>query len=133
MSTRLASCNCGQLRLECEGDPLKISLCHCIQCQRRTGSAFGIAAFFERSNIRVEGVSRQYIRTGESGYDVTFHFCCTCGSTVYWEPARYETLIAVAVGAFGDPEFPPPSQAVWNEARHKWVQLPPGVVARTGN
>lgn len=133
MLTRHASCSCGRLHLECDGDLLKVSLCHCIECQRRTGSAFGIAAFFERSKVRAEGVSSRYVRHAESGYDVTFHFCPNCGSTIYWEPARFEALTAVAVGAFGDPDFPAPSQSVWDEARHRWLVLPPDMTVRTGS
>jgi len=48
----------------------------------------------------------------DSGQPVTFHFCAVCGSTVYWEPHRKPEMIAVAVGAFADPAFPPPLQAV---------------------
>ena len=58
---------------------------------------------------------------------VTFYFCPHCGSTVYWEPRRKPEIVAVAVGAFADPAFPAPSQAVYAEHRHIWVpNLPPG-------
>lgn len=36
MTTRQASCSCGQLRLTCAGEPVRISVCHCLECQRRT-------------------------------------------------------------------------------------------------
>jgi hypothetical protein len=50
-----------------------------------------------------------------------------CGSTVYWELRRKPEMVAVAVGAFADPAFPAPSQAVYAEHRHIWVpNLPPG-------
>ena len=41
MTTRTATCSCGQLRLACEGEPVRISICHCLECQKRTGSIFG--------------------------------------------------------------------------------------------
>ena len=50
MATRHAACHCGQLRLDVEGDPLWVSLCHCLACQRRTGSAFGMQAGFARGS-----------------------------------------------------------------------------------
>ena len=121
MPTRLATCACGQLTASCSGDPTSVSLCHCLQCQRRTGSAYGIAAFFQRENVTVAGQRKAYIRTSDSGYPVTFYFCPHCGSTVYWKPDRKPEMVAVAVGAFADPTFPAPSQAVYSEHRHRWV------------
>jgi len=55
MVTRTGTCACGQLRVKCAGDPVKVSLCHCLDCQKRTGSTYGIAAFFARKNIEVDG------------------------------------------------------------------------------
>ena len=133
MITRQASCSCGQLNLTCEGEPRHVSLCHCRECQRRTGSAFGIAAFFVRGAVTAAGEARPFTRRSEGGHAVTFHFCPICGSTVYWQPERFADLIAVAVGAFADPSFPVPAQSVWESARHDWVALPPNIVRRSGN
>jgi len=121
---RNATCACGQLRVTCRGEPRLVSLCHCLDCQKRTGSTYGIAAFFTRDQVTAEGRTSTYTRPSDSGFDVTFRFCPTCGSSVYWEPARMPELIAVAAGAFADPSFPVPTQSVWNERRHPWVRLP---------
>jgi hypothetical protein len=119
---RTASCACGNLRVTCAGEPTKVSLCHCLACQRRTGSTYGIAAFFSRDDVRIDGPSKCYSRESDSGFPVTFHFCPDCGSTVFWEPQRKPEAIAVAVGAFADPTFPAPAQAVYTEHRHPWVK-----------
>ncbi|MBZ9936406.1 GFA family protein [Mesorhizobium sp. BR1-1-16] len=118
---RLATCACGELRVTCSGEPEKVSLCHCPACQKRTGSAFGIAAFFGRDHVRIEGPSRSFERPSDSGFPVLLHFCPDCGSTVFWEPRRKPDMIAVGVGSFADPTFPAPSQAVYAEFRHPWV------------
>jgi hypothetical protein len=118
---RVATCACGQLSARCTGEPALVSLCHCRDCQKRTGSAFGIAAFFARANVATGGQARAYTRTSDSGYDVTFHFCRNCGGTVFWEPRRKPDMVAVAVGSFADPSFPPPTQAVYDQHRHPWV------------
>jgi hypothetical protein len=101
-----------------------VSLCHCFECQKRTGSTYGIAAFFPRQQIEVAGSYRDYARMSDSGYAVTHHFCPGCGGTVFWEPARKPEVVAVAVGAFADPSFPAPSKAVYPEHRHAWVTIP---------
>lgn len=64
------------------------------------------------------------MRPADSGFDVAFHFCPDCGSTVFWEPRRMPDMIAVAVGAFADPTFPPPSLEVYKQRRHPWVKIP---------
>ena len=118
---RIATCACGKLRVICEGEPVKVSLCHCLECQKRTGSTYGIGAFFNLGQVRIEGDSRTYARTSDSGFSVNLHFCPNCGSTVFWEPQRKPDMIAIGVGAFADPGFPPPSQAVYDQHRHSWV------------
>lgn len=121
--TRLATCACRQLSVICAGEPLSVSLCNCLECQRRTGSTFGIAAFFNRGVVGIQGDSASYDRPSDSGFPVSFHFCPSCGSTVYWEPARKPDAIAVAVGSFADPTFPAPTKSVYNEHKHPWVML----------
>jgi hypothetical protein len=100
-----------------------VSLCHCADCQKRTGSSFGIAAFFQRQDVETTGVTRPYTRSSDSGSSVTFHFCPNCGSSVFWEPQRKPGAIAVAVGAFADPKFPAPTREVYTERRHPWVEF----------
>lgn len=119
--TRIATCVCGNLRVTCASEPAKVSLCHCLACQKRTGSTYGIAAFFSREDVRVEGPSKSYERQSDRGFPVRFHFCPDCGSTVFWEPQRKPGAVAVGVGSFADPKFPAPTQSVHGEHRHAWV------------
>lgn len=122
MTTREARCGCGNLMASCEGEPVKVSLCHCLECQKRTGSTYGIAAFFKGAQVQCSGEAKSYERASDSGHPVTFSFCPRCGSTVYWKPERMPDLIAVAVGAFADPDFPPPEQQVYENRKHPWVR-----------
>ena len=125
MTNRAAACVCGLPTASCSREPARVSLCHCLACQRRTGSTYGIAAFFPRESVVVAGDAKAYTRSSDSGYAVTFYFCPNCGSTVYWSPDRKPDLVAVAMGAFGDPAFSAPTQAVFTEHRHKWVRSGP--------
>lgn len=124
MTTRQATCSCGQLVVTTEGEPIRISMCHCLACQRRTGSAFGVQARFLIDNVGIEGRSTQYVRTADSGNRTTFHFCPDCGSTVFYRPEASPDVIAVAVGAFADPAFPAPRVSVYEARRHPWVGTP---------
>jgi hypothetical protein len=122
MTTRSAACNCGQLSLACEGEPARISMCHCLECQRRTGSVFGTQAWFPRERITsIIGRSTTFNRLADNGKALSFKFCPICGSTVYWEAEGFPGLIAVSVGSFGDPMFPAPEYSVWKRRQHHWI------------
>lgn len=121
MVIRTASCSCGQLRLVCAGAPVRVSICHCLECQRRTGSIFAVQARFHRTQLTVSGESGNWHRRGESGGVARFHFCPVCAATVFWEPETMPDLVLVAVGAFADPDFPAPGVAVYEARRHPWA------------
>ena len=124
MTVRHAACSCGQLHLAIEGEPLRVSMCHCLDCQRRTGAVTSNQARFRGEQVTVDGHARSWRRKADSGNELVFHFCPTCGSTLYWENDALPGYVLVAVGNFADPSFPAPTIAVWEDARHVWLSLP---------
>ena len=125
---REAACHCGQLTLQVEGEPRRVSICHCFACQRRTGSAFGMQAGFDASQVTIGGAYKDYTRISDEAdrREHVFHFCPECGSQVFYtEPG--EDFVVVAVGAFADPDFPPPSESGYDQRRHRWIELPEGI------
>ena len=127
MSERRAACSCGQLTAVVEGEPVRISICHCLACQRRTGGAFGFQARYPRDRVRVEGRSTEYTRISDEGEPRTFSFCPACGATVYYHLPTEPDLVAVPIGAFADPDFPAPRVSVYESRRHAWLTLPPSL------
>ena len=127
MTTRTAACSCGSLTAQCEGEPVRISMCHCEACQRRTGSAFGVQARFPREHVTIAGKASRFARIAESGNTITYGFCPACGSTLFWEGTGFPDLIAVAVGNFADPDFPSPRISVYEGKRHPWAMEPAGL------
>jgi len=125
MTTRRAACNCGQLHLTIEDEPSRISMCHCLECQRRTGAVVSNQARFRREQVTFAGTATEYTRSADSGNSLTFRFCPVCDSTVYWTGTGFPGYVNVAIGNFADPNFPAPTIAVWEESRHPWVSLPP--------
>ncbi len=123
MTHRIAACSCGQLTATTTQEPVRVSVCHCLACQRRTGSVFGAQARFRREAVRIEGRSTAWVRTGDSGGRATFHFCPDCGATVHYELAGHEEVVAIPVGAFADPGFAPPAFSVYESRKHAWVAL----------
>jgi hypothetical protein len=113
------------LRASVEGDPIRASICHCLACQRRTGSVFGVQARFAEQQVTIDGRYTDYVRISDEGEERTFHFCPECGATVF--ATSSPGMIMIPVGAFADPSFPAPIRSVWEELKHEWVAVPDGV------
>ena len=129
MANREASCSCGQLRVSVSGEPVRVSICHCLACQRRTGSAFGYQARFARSGATVSGRSTEWTRDSDDGEATyTQHFCPDCGATVYYVSDEDPEHIAAPAGGFADPSFYAPQRSVWESRRHAWVGLPEDLI-----
>src|SRR3954454_173114 len=129
MGTPETACHRGHLRLHVIGAPFVVSMCHCLACQRRTGSAFGLQAAFTPDQVHVVGGFSDYLRVSDEAdrKEHVFHFCPDCGSQVFYTEPTEPDLIVVSVGAFADPSFPPPTQSGYDSRRHAWVGLPDSI------
>ena len=118
---RTARCCCGQLAVTVTGLPILHGVCHCGNCQRRTGSAFGINAYFPNSQVlAVHGEVASYkIRDEQERF-----FCCECGTTLFWRSTSFPESLGIAGGCFTENPLPPPTLSVANEHAHPWVRLP---------
>ena len=104
MPSRTASCSCGQLRIQVEGEPQGVGLCHCLACQQRTGSVFAALASFS-APFKVFGTATEYIRIGGQGARFRFRFCPVCGTTVFHSEEGYDDSVSQLVRL-----LTPPSQ-----------------------
>ena len=106
-----------------------MSICHCLACQRRTGSAFGMQAGFKAGQVQVTGRYSDFSRISDEADRIehVFHFCPDCGSQVFQSEPSEPDLVVVSVGAFADPSFPPPTESGYDASRHPWVGLPESI------
>ena len=123
MTKRTATCRCGQLRVECVGEPVRVSVCHCLECQKRSGSAFAAQARWPDEDVVVSGDFKTWTRAADSGHIATYRFCPECGSTVAYVIEGWEGVTAVPIGAFADPAFPAPRFSVYENRKHGWVDI----------
>ena len=123
IKTRTATCRCGQLKATCEGEPVRVSVCHCLDCQKRTGSALSAQARWPENQVMVTGEAKVWERVADSGHRATYRFCPYCGSTVTYVIEGWPGVIAVPVGAFADPDFPKPRFSVYEHRKHGWVAI----------
>ena len=121
--TRIASCRCGKLQAECIGEPVRVSVCHCLECQKRSGSAFAAQARWREENVALSGAFKTWSRTADSGGRCDYRFCPECGSSVAYSNEAWPGLVAVPLGAFADPDFPAPTFSVYEHRKHHWVAV----------
>jgi hypothetical protein len=119
-----------------EGEPAAVATCHCDFCQKRTGSVFGVAAYFDaEEQLAVHG--EVHVFNGleldgvgdAAGNSTSYHFCPTCGSTLFWITSGENPVLGMAVGNFVDPGFPKPVMELHEELRHHWVPPVPGALS----
>jgi hypothetical protein len=123
-TARTASCRCGQLKATATGEPVRLSVCHCLNCKKRSGSAFAVQARWLAEQVEIEGQSSPFVIVADSGNPATFHFCPECGSDVYYLiDGKFEGLVAIPLGAFEDPFFGMPEYSVWEQRKHPWVEI----------
>lgn len=120
---RVATCRCESLKAECTGEPILISVCHCLECKRRTGSAFSVQARFLAENVKVIGTFHTFARTADSERSLTYRFCPSCGSTVAYQIDILPDFVAIPLGAFGDTELPAPAYSNYESRKRPWVNI----------
>ncbi|HEY0628807.1 MAG TPA: GFA family protein [Sphingomicrobium sp.] len=124
MTTHTASCRCGQLKATVTGEPVRVSVCHCLNCKKRSGSAFAVQARWPAEQVAIEGRSNSHTTMADSGNSATHYFCPDCGSDVHYENrGKFDGLIAIPLGAFDDPYFLSPKFSVWEGRKHDWVEV----------
>lgn len=120
---RKATCCCGQLAIQVSGEPALYGICHCDNCKRRTGSAFGMSAYFEDTQgAMVSGKSEVSEIHGEN--EQVRSFCPDCGTTLFWKIASSPGQTGIAAGCFTADPLPEPRLTVSTEDKYEWLSLP---------
>jgi hypothetical protein len=126
--SRTAACACGALKVTVSGAPTWVHACSCLECQRRSGSAFSYSAFFPESATSIEGEYRSWRRASFGGWHES-SFCLTCGSWVFSRLEVLPNIVGISAGCFADPAFERPAKFYWSSQRHHWLSLPKEIEA----
>ena len=126
---REGGCACGQVRYRLVSDPLFVHCCHCLNCQRQTGSAFVINMLIEAD--RVELLAGEPVRVDvprDDGSKQKIYRCPTCQVAVYSDYGRPEILF-VRAGTLDNPASVSPEVHIFTKSKLEWVTLPDSVPA----
>jgi len=121
-------CQCGGVRYRLEGEPVALAVCHCAECQRQSGSAFGMSLIVPKDAFRLlSGEPKTFSRKADSGRIVECAFCGTCGTRIYHAPSYMADTLNIKPGTLDDTSWLAPSIHVWTQSKQPWVQIPEGV------
>ncbi|HEX2567639.1 MAG TPA: GFA family protein [Burkholderiales bacterium] len=125
-------CHCGDISYRASVDPAKVSICHCTDCQKLSGSPYRVAVPAQAKDFKLlTGIPRTYVKTAESGAKRVQAFCGNCGSPVYStspdpKPASY----SLRVGLIDQRAELPPRHQIWCGSALEWctdIEMIPGV------
>lgn len=129
MIERSGRCVCGSIRYVCVGEPQRVTICHCLWCQRRTGTAFGTEVVFDEQNITFSGLAAASYRhtSDESGRWLEVYFCPRCGSNLGFTLQAVPGIRTVPAGTFDDPALLDTEHVrfrhVFVRTRRQWAEL----------
>jgi hypothetical protein len=115
------SCHCGKIAYEAVVDPARVTICHCTDCQKLTGSAYRVSVPTPRESFRLmRGEPRIYIKVGDSGARRVQAFCADCGSPLYTQAAENPTTYGLRVGCIEERHALVPTKRIWCRSTLDW-------------
>ena len=123
-------CACGAVRYRLTSAPMFVHCCHCLDCQRQTGSAFVLNALIEADRVEVlSGATAPSPMPTDSGKPHTIHRCSACGTALWSVYGGRDALRFVRVGTLDEPSSLPPDVHIYVRSKQPWIALPDGVPA----
>lgn len=120
-------CQCEAVRYRVREKPIALAVCHCTECQRQSGSAFGMSLVVRKESFELlRGELKIFTRTSHSGRAVSCAFCPTCGTRIYHEPTYMPDTLNIKPGTLDDTSPLSPDIHVWTKSKQPWVVVPEG-------
>lgn len=127
---REGGCQCGRVRYRVEGDPVVVAVCHCKECQRQSGSAFGMSMVVRKEQFTLlQGDLKVFTRAADSGGHVVCSFCPECGTRIIHEPQRMPGMVNVRAGTLDDTSRVTPRLQAWTASKQAWLRLDEGLLS----
>ena len=115
-------CQCGFVRYRVQGEPLRLNVCHCKDCQRQSGSAFGMSLVVRPDSLELtHGELKTFEIQADSGRTKVCAFCPECGVRIYNATAA---LCSVKAGTLDDTSGLVPDAHYWISRKQPWSPLP---------
>jgi hypothetical protein len=117
-------CLCGAVAYEYAGSIGPAGYCHCDDCRRRSGSAFGVSVRVKAAGLRItRGQPRSFTKRGDSGVELTRSFCPDCGSALLTTTAKHPESVYLQAGSLDDPGVVKPAHQSWTRSAVSWAKI----------
>jgi hypothetical protein len=128
------NCHCGAIAYEAEVEPGTMTVCHCLDCQVQSGSAFRANIAAPEASFRlVKGTPRTYVKTAASGNRRVLAFCEVCGTSLYAHAADGPSAYSLRIGTLKERlALGAPQREIWTCRKQAWATLPEGTAAFDG-
>ena len=124
--TQTGGCQCGHVRYRIEGEPIELVVCHCTECQRQSGSAFGLSLALRADQFHLEaGTLKSFTVECDSGRNKTCTFCPDYGTRIYHQTRP--SGMSIKAGTLDDTSKLEPVAHYWTKRKQPWVIIPDGV------
>lgn len=124
-SVHSGGCQCGAVRYVVTGEPMRIVVCHCLECRKQSASAFGVSVFFPRTSLRLtRGVPKFWSRPTDSGGTMECAFCPDCGSRLWHRRLVDPDTISVKGGSLDEAVDLASAIHIWTSRMLPGVPLP---------
>lgn len=125
--TYSGGCLCGNLRYQLKGPSLFEAQCCCKDCQKATGTGHTTIIGIHNSQLSVQGEPARYTNAGESGGEVTRHFCSNCGGRIFTSGTLPGAVIMVQAGSLDEPDAVQPAEVIYHKDAVNWDFFDPEI------
>jgi hypothetical protein len=118
------ACQCGQITYDAEVDPDNVSICHCTDCQRLTGSAYRVTVSARADRFQITtGEPKLYVKIADNGRRRNQFFCPNCGSPIYTTGQDEDThQVGIRLGTVNQRRRLRPQSQIWCSSELPWSQ-----------
>jgi hypothetical protein len=113
-------CRCGAVSVEIYGKPRMMVQCHCLDCQKFSGTGHTSNAYFAKSDVKIQGETREFSVMADSGAEMTRSFCPMCGSRLFGTNSERPDLVSITVGCLEDQGWFKPQMVLYTSRQHDW-------------
>jgi hypothetical protein len=128
MATKFTGgCMCGKVRYECTADPIFMGNCHCLDCQKATGTAYEAAIGIPAATLKVTGQVKYHDNQADSGNIMSRGFCPECGSRLLGKVSAMPDLAMLTAGSLDDPKQYVPQMDIYTSSAQPWDHMNPAL------
>jgi hypothetical protein len=120
-------CSCRAVRYSLKGDPLFVHCCHCLNCQRQTGSAFVINVLIETDRVEITTGKAQGVEVPRDDGSTQEVFRCPECQVALYSHYTYPAVSFVRAGTLDEPASVSPDVHIFTRSKLPWVVLPQAV------